>query len=154
VKHFTMETARREDCPALEKMECSSFDHCWKQQDFEALIERGGLVLFYRNAGYIALELLSDEAEIFRLAVVPELRRQGIATSLVREALRRIEEQDCENIFLEVSAANESAALFYQRQGFSQTGLRKKYYRDGSDAILMHRKILDLSEKSSSKTNE
>ncbi len=154
MKHFTMETARREDCPALEEMECSSFDYCWKKQDFEALIERGGLVLFSRNVGYIALEVLFGEAEILRLAVVPQQRRRGIATLLLHEAIEHMKEQGCENVFLEVSAANEAAALFYQRHEFSQTGLRKKYYRDGSDAILMHRKILDLSEKSSRKTNE
>lgn len=40
-------------------------------------------------------------------------------------------------IDLEVSASNERARRLYLKQGFVEVGRRKKYYRDGSDALLM-----------------
>ena len=37
---------------------------------------------------------------------------------------------------LEVSKLNSKAILLYKKLGFKENGVRKKYYSDGSDAIL------------------
>ena len=44
-------------------------------------------------------------------------------------------------MLLEVSSANRAALEFYVRQGFSQIDLRPRYYRDGSDALVLRRAL-------------
>ena len=45
-------------------------------------------------------------------------------------------------MFLEVDAGNEPAIRLYRKGGFIDAGLRKGYYRDGADAVVM---ALDLA---------
>ena len=40
------------------------------------------------------------------------------------------------NVYLEVSRLNESAIRLYEKIGFRENGVRKKYYSNGADAIL------------------
>lgn len=40
---------------------------------------------------------------------------------------------------LEVKACNKRAIKLYEKHGFHPVGLRRKYYADGSDAVLMTR---------------
>jgi ribosomal-protein-alanine N-acetyltransferase len=43
---------------------------------------------------------------------------------------------------LEVRAANASARSFYEKEGFTPVGLRKRYYADPpDDALLLSREI-------------
>jgi ribosomal protein S18 acetylase RimI-like enzyme len=52
------------------------------------------------------------------LYVVPEMRRGGIATALVREAVSRLRELDLDFVRLEVVASNADARVVYARWGF------------------------------------
>jgi ribosomal-protein-alanine N-acetyltransferase len=45
-----------------------------------------------------------------------------------------------EEVVLEVKVHNEKAINLYKKNGFAPVGLRRKYYADGSDALLMSRK--------------
>ena len=40
-------------------------------------------------------------------------------------------------MFLEVNEHNAPAINFYKKLGFIETNKRKKYYKDGADAIIM-----------------
>ena len=42
-----------------------------------------------------------------------------------------------EAVLLEVRASNLAAQALYARLGFERVGLRKRYYADGEDAVLM-----------------
>ena len=44
-------------------------------------------------------------------------------------------------MMLEVSAANEAALAFYLRRGFARISTRPRYYRDGSDALVLSRDL-------------
>ena len=52
-----------------------------------------------------------------------------------------------ENVFLEVRTANFSAQALYKKMGFIPVAIRKKYYDDGEDAIVM---VLPLDYSSAS----
>lgn len=58
--------------------------------------------------------------KVFHIAamyVVPERRKQGIATSLIKKALKWASEQDCEEAELKVLINNNAKAL-YEKIGF------------------------------------
>jgi [ribosomal protein S18]-alanine N-acetyltransferase len=97
-----------------------------------AAAEAVGSALF-RQAG--------GEAELLRVATRPAWRRGGVARRLLAGALAELDAAgvDC---FLEVRADNLAAQQLYSRLGFSPTGLRRGYYRDGCDARLFARRAL------------
>ncbi|HEX5147029.1 MAG TPA: ribosomal protein S18-alanine N-acetyltransferase [Conexibacter sp.] len=78
---------------------------------------------------------------LMNIAVDPALRRRGIATSLLRELLERIDDgSGGAQLTLEVRPTNASAIALYERFGFRSAGTRPRYYQDnGEDALIMWR---------------
>lgn len=87
-------------------------------------------------AGYIAIRHAVGEAEILRVAVDPAERRQGLARALIEAGLARLRRVDVEICHLEVRVDNLGAIALYESLGFAQTGRRRGYYRNGTDAVL------------------
>jgi ribosomal-protein-alanine N-acetyltransferase len=75
-----------------------------------------------------------DAADLQRIAVHPAHRRRGLARQLLAAVV-----EDAGRVLLEVSAANTAALAFYTEEGFVEIGRRPRYYRDGSDAVVMER---------------
>ena len=84
--------------------------------------------------GYLIGLELPDGFELLNLLVPPAARRQGVGSFLLAELLVLA---GAATIFLEVRAENEAALALYTLAGFTPTGCRKAYYRDGADALLM-----------------
>ena len=74
-----------------------------------------------------------DESEILNLVVAAEFRRQGLARSLVQMQLS--EQQG--HCFLEVRESNVAARNLYKQLGFSEIGVRPKYYSDPSETAIV-----------------
>ena len=55
--------------------------------------------------------------------------------------IKECEKLNINNLFLEVSHINFTAEKFYSRFDFSTTGIRRRYYKDGSDALLKEKKL-------------
>ncbi|AQS86018.1 ribosomal-protein-alanine N-acetyltransferase [Acetobacter aceti] len=91
--------------------------------------------------GFILVRSVLDEAEILTLAVVPEWRRHGIARKLLQRLEQELDQKQVRKLFLEVSTTNTPAKKLYTSTGFITAGIRKRYYEDGSDAIVMAREI-------------
>lgn len=95
--------------------------------------------------GYAVFNYLLDECHLLNIAIHPKFQGQGFATSLLHAMLVRAENAGMVKVILEVRASNQSAIGFYQKEQFSQIGIRKKYYktaRGHEDAIVME-KILE-----------
>ena len=91
--------------------------------------------------GYVLFSLIT-EAEIYRIAVRPDMRRKGLGRSLLGEAERLLRELGCESIFLEVRDTNEAAVSLYSSEGFREIYRRRAYYRDPvCDALIMEKKL-------------
>jgi [ribosomal protein S18]-alanine N-acetyltransferase len=99
---------------------------------FGLLDERGGMLL---------ARIISGEAEILTLAVVPAMRRCGIARALLGAAKTEIASRGGTAVFLEVAMGNIAARALYEREGFVEIGRRPRYYPDGSDALVLRLKL-------------
>ena len=86
--------------------------------------------------GFIICNHLYERVEILLLFVDTKYRNLGVGKSLI-EYLYNL---DAEIISLEVSVENKPALHLYQKLGFKQIGIRKKYYQ-GIDALIMERRI-------------
>jgi len=91
------------------------------------------------SVGCILAWLLDDELQILDIVVHPTHRRQGIGRALLKVLLTQAQERGCTLATLEVSEDNAAAVQLYQQLGFQQVHVRKSYYRDGSDALLMNK---------------
>lgn len=85
---------------------------------------------------------ISKAGHVISIAVLPEYRRMGIATSLLKNAMKIVREvYDCSEIFLEVRVSNTPAINLYEKLGFIKVERIKRYYMDGEDAYLMAREL-------------
>ncbi|HQT65388.1 MAG TPA: GNAT family N-acetyltransferase [Acidocella sp.] len=108
----------------------------WDEANFAALFQQNGVSgLLDPRGGFVLFWLVADEASVITLGVVP--KRQGIGRALLAAGLQQMREAGAVMIYLEVAATNMAARKLYEGFGFQQTGLRKKYYTDGDDAVTM-----------------
>jgi ribosomal-protein-alanine N-acetyltransferase len=98
-------------------------------------------------AGYGAIAVAGDVADLTRIVVAQAHRRSGLAASLLtalHEAARRAGAQ---RIMLEVAESNEDALAFYRVRGYSEVARRRAYYADGDDALVLERRLDGILEE-------
>lgn len=122
------------DLDTVMEIERESFSTPWSCGTFRGLLQRSDASLWVaqvgkRVVGYAVVWYLFREAELGNLAVAPGWRRRGLGTQLLDWALQKARERGTERIFLEVRVGNHIAQQLYERYGFSQVGLRRRYYR-------------------------
>ncbi len=88
--------------------------------------------------GFAGMWLMLDEAHITTIGVAPEQRGKSLGellfVTLMDEAIRR----QARWMTLEVRVSNTAALRLYGKYGFTEQGLRKRYYSDnGEDAYIM-----------------
>lgn len=76
------------------------------------------------------------EAELLRIAVSKEHRREGHAKKLMAESSEYLFGMGCPMLRLEVRASNAPAKSLYESLGWHIEGDRKAYYGDGEDAAV------------------
>lgn len=139
---------RSEDLDAVMVIERSSFSTPWSQSSFRNLLSRKDADLWVtvdedEVIAYAVLWYAVTECELGNLAVAPERRGQGVGRWLLEWALQKAGERGAERVFLEVRMSNQAAQDLYERRGFVQVGLRRRYYRSPTeDARVM---CLDLA---------
>lgn len=91
--------------------------------------------------GFISLQLNGVLTPfIRRIAILPDYQNKGYGRALMEETENMVK-KNSQNIFLLVSSFNEGARKFYQRLGYTETGVIKDLLLPGYDEILM-RKVL------------
>jgi ribosomal-protein-alanine N-acetyltransferase len=134
--------ALADDLPRLAELERSGFEAAWAATALgEALATEHALALVAAPGagdaiGFALFLRCLDEAELLRVAVAPEMRRQGVGAALVAEGLRRLDALGVRRCSLEVRPSNLAARGLYERLGFQPAGRRRAYYADGEDALV------------------
>jgi [ribosomal protein S18]-alanine N-acetyltransferase len=108
----------------------------------QQLSQPGVFGLIDPAGGMVLARVAADEAEILTLAVVPSARLQGRGRALLEAVAVRAALRAAVMVFLEVSTANAGALALYSAAGFREVGRRRRYYADGSDALLMRRDLV------------
>ncbi|MFB9889385.1 ribosomal protein S18-alanine N-acetyltransferase [Planobispora takensis] len=98
-------------------------------------------VLGEEIVGYAGLAAAGDQADVQTIAVSAGHRRAGIGGAMLTELLAEAVRRGAREIFLEVRADNPSAQAVYDRFGFEAIGVRRRYYEDGTDAIMMKKDL-------------
>lgn len=88
--------------------------------------------------GYIGV-WVTDTVEVLNFCVHSDYRKLGIASELLNEVIE-IADTNNSDICLEVRKSNEAAISIYEKNDFKVAYVRKNYYENNEDALLMIRK--------------
>ena len=84
--------------------------------------------------GFLQFSWNETDCDIISIGVIKKFQNKNYGKQLV-EYLKYL---NFKNIYVEVSAKNKKALMFYQRLKFQKIGLRKNYYKkEKSDGILL-----------------
>ncbi len=139
--------ATSEDAPALAALETELFGvDAWSEPAVLSEVEGAGrhavvAVDGDQLLGYAVIMGSGDVVDLQRIAVFPDRQRQGIARTLLDEALARAAAGGAHRVLLEVSASNAAALALYAAADFVEIDRRRRYYRDGTDAVVMRRSL-------------
>lgn len=130
--------------PLLAALHAQSFDNPWNESAFKKLLMLPTTIGVVCNAGFVLCSVVMDEAEILTICVIPEQRKKGIASALLKKIMLLLKGKNVKKIFLDVRASNLNALNLYYRHGFIQVDSRKNYYNTlhGKENALILRKEL------------
>lgn len=84
--------------------------------------------------GYLISNVVADESELLRIAVLRKLRKCGYGQALMDQYIK---DTACNRYFLEVRKGNSSARTLYEKMGYKEAGMRKAYYdKPVEDAVI------------------
>lgn len=134
LSQIKIENASTDDLAYLVKFEQEYFSsNPYTEEQILSDIEKNRMLIAKENSqiiGYLSYTI-SDQIEILKICVDKDKRNLGIGQTLIDKL--SFYQKD---IFLEVSE-NNLAKNFYAKLGFKLISVRKKYYKDGSDALIM-----------------
>ncbi|MGP1433075.1 MAG: ribosomal protein S18-alanine N-acetyltransferase [Catonella sp.] len=138
-----------EYCSQVTEIEKKVFSMPWSEKAFFECINNPGRHYFcaVRNGevlGYCGYWSVSDEAEIYNVAVKEEARGKGIGQRLLKELIEYGKSDGRRKFLLEVRYGNETAISLYKKLGFKEDGIRSGFYDEPKeDALLMSLEIED-----------
>ena len=100
-----------------------------------------GLLITNLVIGICVFQVVLDEAQINYFVVNKKFRKKGFGSYLMSYLIKKCKKLNLNKLLLEVSQSNVIAERFYGRFDFSTVGIRKNYYKDGSNALLKEKKI-------------
>ena len=155
--NWTLRAAVPDDANNLATIDLAASAHPWTEAQFISICEGvpGAnsssfsetvqlLEVDGELCGFVVYSLVMDEGSIHSIAVSPDWQGQGMARSLLKEALAILRARGAQRCLLEVRESNSVARGLYDSFDFQLDGVRKKYYPSRSgreDALLMSKSL-------------
>lgn len=120
----------------------TDFDNFWSYNILKQELENGKSKYFVAKqeneiVGFAGILLIINQVNIMNIVVKKDKRNFGIGSLLLEEIIRYSKIHNATSITLEVNEKNIPAIKLYKKYGFKQVGLRRKYYNNEDNAILM-----------------
>jgi [ribosomal protein S18]-alanine N-acetyltransferase len=135
------------DLNAVEEIELRSYPTPWSRSMFAGELAKPHSICLGgfdpetgHLLGYLIISRYVDAWHVMNVAVSPEHRRRGIASSLLERLFELTAGESRRGYTLEVRVSNVGAIRLYERLGFHSRGVRRGYYTDNrEDALIMWR---------------
>jgi ribosomal-protein-alanine N-acetyltransferase len=137
------------DIAAVHAIERHSFATPWSQHAFYQELTNNQVAQYIvveskgELAGYAGVWIMIDEAHVTNIAVHDEYRGQKVGERLLQQLMALSRYLGALRMTLEVRVSNEIAQRLYKKHGFRAVGVRKQYYSDKEDAIIMWAELPD-----------
>jgi ribosomal-protein-alanine N-acetyltransferase len=144
---YRIRAAEPSDVPGMLEVERSSFGDPWSSRAIREAMQSETSQAYVaesdgRLLGFVLARTSGPEAEILDVAVLPGVRRRGVARSLLRAVRDAVQRLGVEEIYLEVRESNRAAISLYEGEGYRTVGMRHRYYRNPLENALVLRVAL------------
>ena len=125
----------------------SDFDDFWNVNTFkeELLNPNSKYIMAKINdkiVGFAGIWKAVDDVHITNIVTSKNFRRQNIGSVMLSNLIEIAKsEKGITSITLEVNSTNIPAQKLYEKFGFKVVGLRKKYYNNIDDAVIMTKNL-------------
>ncbi|MCR4874187.1 MAG: ribosomal protein S18-alanine N-acetyltransferase [Clostridia bacterium] len=114
----------------------------WSKESLLNLIRQQNIIfrvmlLDNEVIGYYSFQKVFDEGYINNIAVKREYQSKGFGTKLFEDLIERAQKFEVNALTLEVETDNERAIKLYKKFGFVEEGIRKNFYLNKKDALIM-----------------
>jgi len=134
------------DLDTVEAIGRASYPTPWSRSMFASELRKPGSIALgaYLEAGelvgYAFVSRYVDAWHVMNIAVAPEVRRRGIARTLLERLFEVTAADPRRGYTLEMRVSHVEAIRLYERLGFEARGIRRGYYTDNrEDALIMWR---------------
>lgn len=131
------------DLSEIEDVLLSDFDDFWSVNILKGELSNPNskyIIAKINNqiVGFGGIWKAVDDVHITNIVTAKKFRRQKIGSTMLSHLIKlATHDKDISSITLEVNATNIPAQKLYEKFGFKVVGLRKKYYNNKDDAIIM-----------------
>lgn len=121
----------------------TEFDEFWNINNLKNDFENPNSTYYIAKldgeiVGFAGFLKICDEANLMNIVTKVNKRHLGIGKKLLENIIKEAKNQNLKTITLEVNEKNTYAINLYEKKfNFKRIGLRKKYYNNTDDAILM-----------------
>jgi [ribosomal protein S18]-alanine N-acetyltransferase len=139
-----------DDIYEVYQVEIASFPKPWTKDAFKEELTTNHLANYIvlevdeKIVGYGGFWSIFDEAHITNIAIDPAFRGKKLGEFLVKDLIDLAKELGAKMMTLEVRKSNFVAQHLYKKFGFVEKGIRKNYYSDNEDALIMW---VDVNDK-------
>jgi ribosomal-protein-alanine N-acetyltransferase len=91
--------------------------------------------------GFMSYSISGDIIELKKIGILPEFRKQKLAYAAMETMLEEARKKNINNVIIEVAITNTPAIKLYEKLGFYKISVRRKYYRNLVDAVVMQKEL-------------
>lgn len=92
--------------------------------------------------GYVVTTVAGEVIDLLRIGVRPDHQRRGLGGILLAAALdEATAHPEAARMLLEVEETNAAALALYHGHAFAIIDRRRRYYADGTDALILQRQL-------------
>lgn len=140
---ITIEKMTSEHLKQIEENIEEEFDKFWNKEVLKNELDNPAssyIVALDENknvVGYAGIWQPLEEAHITNIVTKKDKRQNKIGTKMIEKLIDMAKKRKLSDITLEVNINNLPAINLYKKYQFKEVGLRKKYYNNIDDAIIM-----------------
>jgi ribosomal protein S18 acetylase RimI-like enzyme len=126
--------------PEVLRLEAECFPHeRWSQQVWEDEFAVANVLGYWDEdlLGLASFAIAGATVDLRTVGVTAAARRRGVATELLRTGMEWAAAMGASRMLLEVAEGNAPALELYRKLGFGLISRRRRYYRDGADALIL-----------------
>ena len=131
-----------EDLEQMKNTLYSDFDNFWSYNVLKQEIVNDNTKFFFDKeknevVGFAGISVIFDEATLNNIVVKKSCRGKGIGGEMLETLIDLCSDMNLKTFTLEVNVENTPAIKLYEKFGFKNLGIRKKYYNNTTDAYIM-----------------
>lgn len=135
-------TMTLEDLEEMKDTLYSDFDNFWSYNVLkQELVNQNTTYIIAKEisevVGFAGISICFDEATLNNIVVKKSCRGKGIGGELLESLIELCSNMNMKLLTLEVNTQNTPAIKLYEKFGFKNQGIRKKYYNNTQDAFIM-----------------